>query len=124
MIDTKTLAAAVAKAAHAFDTHEADLNIADGKLGDGRWPMPDSLDVPAAELVSCSVPSVLAVVPPPDVPRVKPATVMVDPRTAIEWADIAGADEAKAELAEIVEFLRDARKYAAAGAVGPKNRST
>ena len=31
-------------------------------------------------------------------PRVKPATVMVDPRTAIEWADIAGADEAKAEL--------------------------
>src|SRR6478609_5858322 len=53
-------------------------------------------------------------------PRVKPATVMVDPRTAIEWADIAGADEAKAELAEIVEFLRDPKRFEELGAVVPK----
>src|SRR3954468_11224157 len=53
-------------------------------------------------------------------PRVKPATVMVDPRTAIEWADIAGADEAKAELLEIVEFLRDPKRFEELGAVVPK----
>src|SRR5438132_7470321 len=53
-------------------------------------------------------------------PRVKPATVMVDPRTAIEWADIAGADEAKAELLEIVEFLRDPKRFHELGAVVPK----
>src|SRR5438132_5763556 len=53
-------------------------------------------------------------------PRVKPATVMVDPRTAIEWADIAGADEAKAELLEIVEFLRDPKRFEDLGAVVPK----
>src|SRR5512133_861014 len=53
-------------------------------------------------------------------PRVKPATVMVDPRTAIEWADIAGADEAKAGLAEIVEFLRDPKRFEELGAVVPK----
>src|SRR5438874_9843593 len=53
-------------------------------------------------------------------PRVKPATVMVDPRTAIEWADIAGADEAKAELLEIVEFLRDPARFEALGARVPK----
>src|SRR5437667_2450213 len=53
-------------------------------------------------------------------PRVKPATVMVDPRTAIEWADIAGADEAKAELLEIVEFLRDPNRFEDLGAVVPK----
>src|SRR2546430_9902386 len=53
-------------------------------------------------------------------PRVKPATVMVDPRTAIEWADIAGADEAKAELLEIVEFLRDPKRFEGLGAVVPK----
>src|SRR5438128_11865451 len=53
-------------------------------------------------------------------PRVKPATVMVDPRTAIEWADIAGADEAKAELLVIVEFLRDPKRFEDLGAVVPK----
>jgi cell division protease FtsH len=53
-------------------------------------------------------------------PRVKPATVTVDPRSAIEWADIAGADEAKAELAEIVEFLRDPKRFEELGAVVPK----
>src|SRR5213078_3356498 len=53
-------------------------------------------------------------------PRVKPATVMVDPRTAIEWAEIAGADEAKAELHEIVEFLRDPKRFERLGAHVPK----
>src|SRR5437667_2862298 len=53
-------------------------------------------------------------------PRVKPATVIVDPRTTIEWGDIAGADEAKAELLEIVEFLRDPKRFHELGAVVPK----
>ena len=53
-------------------------------------------------------------------PRVKPATVIVDPRTAIDWDDIAGADEAKVELAEIVEFLRDPKRFEQLGAVVPK----
>src|SRR6266516_7637053 len=53
-------------------------------------------------------------------PRVTPATVIVDPRTAIEWGDIAGADEAKAELLEIVEFLRDPKRFHELGARIPK----
>jgi cell division protease FtsH len=53
-------------------------------------------------------------------PRVKPAPVIVDPRTSIEWSDIAGADEAKAELAEIVDFLRDPKRFEELGAVVPK----
>src|SRR5712691_2471586 len=53
-------------------------------------------------------------------PRVKPAPVIVDPRTAIEWGDIAGADEAKAELLEIVEFLRDPKRFERLGALVPK----
>ena len=35
MIETKDIAAAVARAAQTFDSHEAELNAADGKLGDG-----------------------------------------------------------------------------------------
>jgi cell division protease FtsH len=53
-------------------------------------------------------------------PRVKPAPVLIDPRTSIEWSDIAGADEAKAELLEIVEFLRDPKRFERLGALVPK----
>lgn len=35
MIGTKDITVAVAKAAQTFDSHEAELNAADGKLGDG-----------------------------------------------------------------------------------------
>ncbi len=53
-------------------------------------------------------------------PRVKPAPVVEDAATRIEWSDIAGADEAKAELAEIVEFLRDPKRFERLGAHVPK----
>ena len=40
--------------------------------------------------------------------------------TGITFADVAGADEAKAELREIVEFLKNADRYTQIGAVIPK----
>jgi cell division protease FtsH len=53
-------------------------------------------------------------------PRVKPAPVDVNENTAISWDEIAGADEAKAELLEIVEFLRDPDRFERLGAHVPK----
>src|SRR4029453_18362006 len=38
----------------------------------------------------------------------------------ISWDEVAGCDEAKAELAEVVEFLRDPQRFAALGAQVPK----
>src|ERR1700691_1420197 len=40
-------------------------------------------------------------------PRVKPQQIKPSSNQSVAWKDIAGADEAKAELQEIVEFLRD-----------------
>jgi cell division protease FtsH len=40
--------------------------------------------------------------------------------TGITFADVAGAEEAKAELQEIVEFLKNADRYTQVGAVIPK----
>ena len=53
-------------------------------------------------------------------PRVKPQQIKPASRQSIAWDDIAGADEAKGELQEIVEFLRDPRQFKKLGAKVPK----
>ena len=41
-------------------------------------------------------------------------------RATVSFADVAGADDAKAQLSEIVDFLRDGRAFAALGARMPR----
>src|SRR5688572_3531363 len=53
-------------------------------------------------------------------PRTKPTEIKPDSDSAVEWAQVAGADEAKAELQEVVDFLRDPRRFTALGASVPK----
>ncbi|HEX4482922.1 MAG TPA: AAA family ATPase [Solirubrobacteraceae bacterium] len=53
-------------------------------------------------------------------PRVKPQQIKPASEQAVSFADIAGVDEAKAELEEIVEFLRDPKPFEARGAKVPK----
>src|SRR5437868_1876648 len=53
-------------------------------------------------------------------PRIKPQRIKPASDQSVTFADIAGVDEAKAELAEIVEFLRDPRSFQAMGAKVPK----
>ena len=53
-------------------------------------------------------------------PRTKPQQIKPESASSIGWAEVAGADEAKAELAEVVEFLRDPARFHALGAQVPK----
>jgi cell division protease FtsH len=53
-------------------------------------------------------------------PRTKPTELTPDSESAVEWSQVAGADEAKAELQEVVEFLRDPQRFAELGAQVPK----
>ncbi|HEX4467776.1 MAG TPA: AAA family ATPase [Solirubrobacteraceae bacterium] len=53
-------------------------------------------------------------------PRVKPQQIKPASNQSVSFADIAGVDEAKAELEEIVEFLRDPRPFTKLGAKVPK----
>lgn len=48
------------------------------------------------------------------------AKIFVQQETGVTFADVAGIDEAKAELVEIVSFLKDKAKYARLGAHIPK----
>jgi len=53
-------------------------------------------------------------------PRVKPQQIKPSSGQSATFKDIAGVDEAKAELAEIVEFLREPKSFQAMGAKVPK----
>src|SRR5947209_12528766 len=53
-------------------------------------------------------------------PRVKPQHQNSKSRSSVTWADVAGVEEVRAELMEVVDFLRDPKRFEALGAKTPK----
>jgi cell division protease FtsH len=53
-------------------------------------------------------------------PRAKPAPVIRGSQVEVSWGDVAGLDEAKEELQEVVDFLRDRRRFERLGARVPR----
>jgi cell division protease FtsH len=53
-------------------------------------------------------------------PRTKPVQIKPQANQEIGWSEIAGVDEAKAELKEVVEFLRDPTPFSRLGATVPR----
>jgi cell division protease FtsH len=53
-------------------------------------------------------------------PRVKPAEIAPESKSSVAWEDIAGVDEAAAELQEVVDFLQHPRRFAQLGARVPR----
>jgi cell division protease FtsH len=53
-------------------------------------------------------------------PRTKPQEIKPDSASSVGWEDIAGVEDARAELQEVVEFLRAPEKFAKLGARVPR----
>jgi cell division protease FtsH len=53
-------------------------------------------------------------------PRVKTTHVKPSSRTSVTWEEVAGLEEAKAEMREVVDFLRHPRRFERLGARVPK----
>ncbi|MBJ7519342.1 MAG: AAA family ATPase [Solirubrobacteraceae bacterium] len=54
------------------------------------------------------------------VPKTAPQTLKPAARSSVNWDEIAGADDAKEELMEVVQFLKDPKKFRRYGATMPK----
>jgi cell division protease FtsH len=53
-------------------------------------------------------------------PRTSPAELKPESDSVVRWHDVAGVEEAKAELAEIIEFLRNPARFERLGARVPR----
>ena len=53
-------------------------------------------------------------------PRTKPQVIQPDSDSAVTWTDVAGVQEARDELEEVVDFLREPDRFAGLGARVPK----
>jgi cell division protease FtsH len=53
-------------------------------------------------------------------PRVKPTEVEPSSKSSVSWEDVAGVEEAAAELQEVVDFLTSPRRFSKLGARVPK----
>jgi len=53
-------------------------------------------------------------------PRVKPANLTHGAKSETSWTDVAGVEEVRAELMEVVEFMQDPKRFKRLGAKVPK----
>jgi cell division protease FtsH len=53
-------------------------------------------------------------------PRTKPTEITPSSSSSVRWQDVAGVEEAKDELREVVEFMRDPKRFKQLGAKVPK----
>src|SRR5580700_1051243 len=76
--------------------------------------------LPVATIVFMAAMVTLLILVMKSLPRTKPTEIKPDSESSVGWDDIAGVEDARMELQEVVEFLRDPERFARLGARVPR----
>ncbi|MGH3102239.1 MAG: AAA family ATPase, partial [Thermoleophilia bacterium] len=93
---------------------------ADAAAGSSTWDQIEDWAVIWLPIIFMGLIAVVLVMTLRYLPRTKPQEIKPSSSSSVRWQDVAGADEAKDELREVVEFLRDPKRFRKLGAKVPK----
>jgi cell division protease FtsH len=93
---------------------------AEAAVGSSTWDQIEDWAVIWLPIIFMGLIAVVLVMTLRYLPRTKPQEIKPSSSSSVRWQDVAGADEAKDELREVVEFLRDPKRFRKLGAKVPK----
>jgi cell division protease FtsH len=98
----------------------SNATVADPEAGPGFFEQAKSFMLTWMPLIFMGIICLLIGLTMRYMPRTKPQEIRPESSHSIQWDDVAGAEEAKDELREVVEFLRDPKRFKKLGAKVPR----
>ena len=94
-----------------------DLEVSGG--GSSFWDDMESFALTWLPIIFMGLIAVAVVWMVQYMPRTKPTEIAPSSSSSVRWEDVAGCEEAKDELREVVEFMRDPKRFKKLGAKVP-----
>jgi cell division protease FtsH len=99
---------------------EADVAAAEAASGDSMWDSMQAWMITWLPIIFMGLIAIAIVWMIRYMPRTKPQEISPDSSSSVRWEDVEGVEEAKDELREVVEFMRDPKRFRKLGAKVPK----
>jgi len=99
---------------------DAEALLAPGGGGKSMWDKMESFALTWLPIIFMGLIAIAVVWMVQYMPRTKPTEIAPSSSSSVRWEDVAGVEEAKDELREVVEFMRDPKRFKQLGAKVPK----
>src|SRR5215212_3659119 len=119
-VDPSTRVLSRADGTDAVRIEAAPENIVTSEGGGSFWGDVQSFALTWLPIIFMGLIAVAVVWMVQYMPRTKPQEIAPSSSSSVRWEDVAGVEEAKDELREVVEFMRDPKRFKKLGAKVPK----